>query len=573
MAVSSKATQLSELRTTSVPTGRGVIARALRRHRGRLAVGLALMCLWQACEAAVPILVGLVIDHAIATPSWGGIAVGLAAVVVLFTVLSLSYRFGARSANTALNRETHQLRVEVARHALNPRGVQTSLMPGEILAIATADADNTASLFRRIALAGSAAVGVLIGAVYLLITDWMVGLVVLVGLPVTLLIAQLVAPVVGRRMERQQQEIAAASGMATDLMTGLRVIKGIGGARIAGRRYHRASRRARDASVRTAGSMALIDGLQQTLVGLLVAAVVIAAGWRVIIGEVTVGELVAMVGLAVFLSEPIGTVVAITAMIAQSLASARRVADFTASPPLLPDGETGTNPDAPAVQLDGLRLDGLPPIDLCVRSGEFVAMAFAETQHAERLAAALAGEPTGHDGGIRIAGAERSELSLVAAQHALVVAPHEADLFTGTIASNVGTRSAPEIDLDAVLQAAAMTELIDLMPDGLDHQVAAGGANLSGGQRQRIALARALAADPPVLVLAEPTTAVDAVTEVAIAGGVKELRKASATIVVTASPAFLAVADRVVYAAADGIRAGRHDELLAVDGYRELVSR
>jgi putative ABC transport system ATP-binding protein len=301
---------------------------------------------------------------------------------------------------------------------------------------------------------------------------------------------------------------------------------------------------------------------------------VIAAGWRVIIGEVSVGELVAVVGLAVFLSEPIATVVAITATLAQSLASARRVAAFTAAPQLLPAGSSDVDAGAPLLQLAGFRAKGLPPIDLRVGRGEFVAIAVADAADADALVAAVAGESTDYRGELSVGGADRSQLSLAAAHRAMLVSPHDVDLFTGTIRSNICTRYADGVDLDAVLGASAVTELVDLWPEGLDHVVAAGGTNLSGGQRQRIALARALAAAPPLLVLVEPTTAVDAVTEAGIAAELKRLRSADSTVVVTASPAFLAIADRVLYVSAEaGTRIGHHDELMTIDSYRELVSR
>ena len=133
-----------------------------------------------------------------------------------------------------------------------------------------------------------------------------------------------------------------------------------------------------------------------------------------------------------------------------------------------------------------------------------------------------------------------------------------------------------------VLAASGADELLGLVDGGLDHAIEELGGNLSGGQRQRIALARALHADPEVLVLEEPTTAVDAVTEARIASSLADLRHGDTprtTVIVTASPAFLAVADRVVLARGDGTTAsGTHAELVGADGpvgeaYRAAVSR
>jgi len=121
--------------------------------------------------------------------------------------------------------------------------------------------------------------------------------------------------------------------------------------------------------------------------------------------------------------------------------------------------------------------------------------------------------------------------------------------------------------------------VIDAHPDGLDHAIAERGSALSGGQRQRLALARALLAEPRLLVLHDPTTAVDAVTEHAIARGIRDLRhrpgSTLGTLIVTTSPALLAVTDRVVVLR-DGeiVATGTHASLAAVDpGYRAAVLR
>jgi putative ABC transport system ATP-binding protein len=155
---------------------------------------------------------------------------------------------------------------------------------------------------------------------------------------------------------------------------------------------------------------------------------------------------------------------------------------------------------------------------------------------------------------------------------------HNGDLFSGTLESNLavaGTADAAAIR--AALEASCATDVVELHPDGLAHPVVERGASLSGGQRQRWTLARALAADPDVLVLHDPTTSVDAVTEQSIADGILALRGNGkrTTIVLTSSPALLAAADRVVLLRAGRVQAqGSHDELAdANEEYRDLVVR
>jgi len=156
----------------------------------------------------------------------------------------------------------------------------------------------------------------------------------------------------------------------------------------------------------------------------------------------------------------------------------------------------------------------------------------------------------------------------------LLAEPHHTDLFSGTIRSNVAGS-----DGAAALRASAADEVVSLHPDGLDHPIAERGASLSGGQRQRLALARALSADPPVLVLHDPTTAVDAVTEHTIAQGIRGLRHGPGsnrtTVILTSSPAVLAQTDRVLVID-DGkvVAEGTHGSLAGTDpAYRTAVLR
>jgi putative ABC transport system ATP-binding protein len=159
----------------------------------------------------------------------------------------------------------------------------------------------------------------------------------------------------------------------------------------------------------------------------------------------------------------------------------------------------------------------------------------------------------------------------------VLVAPHDPDLFTGTIRDNL-LRDVPD-QLPGALRASAADDVVAAHPDGLDHEVAERGAALSGGQRQRLALARALLARPGLLVLHDPTTAVDAVTEHAIAQGIRDLRHGPgsrlATLLVTTSPALLAITDRIVVLRDDVVVAtGTHASLAEGDSeYRAAVLR
>jgi len=151
-------------------------------------------------------------------------------------------------------------------------------------------------------------------------------------------------------------------------------------------------------------------------------------------------------------------------------------------------------------------------------------------------------------------------LALAELRRRVHVVEHGAALFGGTVSDNIGS---DKERIDDLLHAVAADELEASLPDGLDTVVTERGMSLSGGQRQRIALARALALDPAVLVLHEPTTAVDAVTEARIAARLRQRRAGATTVVITTSPATLASADRVYFVDRGRVaEAGRHADLL-----------
>ena len=192
----------------------------------------------------------------------------------------------------------------------------------------------------------------------------------------------------------------------------------------------------------------------------------------------------------------------------------------------------------------------------------------------------LTGEPEDDHthGEVLLDGAPITELSVEARRERLLVNPHRTDLLEGTLRSNLDPDGRhDDVELARFIRAAAAHDVVRLNESGLGQPVAARGGTYSGGQRQRIALARALAADPKVLVLDNPTTSVDAVTEQQIARGIGALRHGSdprTTWVVTTSPALLAQADRVVHVEGGRVAAtGTHHDLLSRPTYAELVLR
>src|SRR5690606_19181126 len=130
-----------------------LIARALRRHQRLLACGFPLILCWQLCETLVPVVIGFVIDHGIASGDGRRLVESLLVLVVLFLVLATAYRFGSRFVMRGIETEAHLLRMEITSHVLHPQGARTDQLPGEVQALATSDAALVPTVFRQLGFA------------------------------------------------------------------------------------------------------------------------------------------------------------------------------------------------------------------------------------------------------------------------------------------------------------------------------------------------------------------------------------------------------------------------------------
>ncbi|WP_308168614.1 ABC transporter ATP-binding protein [Nonomuraea sp. NEAU-A123] len=564
----------------------------MTRNRRRLGLGTGLISLHQVCESLVPIFIGVIVDRAIGPGDGGALVFWVAALAVLFVVLTTVYRFGARQLMLAIAVEAHTLRVEVAAKIMHPRGIRTDQRAGDLLTVSTTDTDNTSYLLDYVPRIAGAVTATVVSAVALLVIDVRLGLAVLVGTPVVLLALQAGTPLITKRVTEQQERAAEATSLATDLVSGLRPLRGIGAEEAAAQRYREVSRRSLRAVVRAARTQGVYAAASTVCGALLACGIAILAGWFALNGRISAGELITVIGLAQFLMEPIGLLAIVPSWVAEARASAERVAVVLAADPLVPEGIEELAAGAPGLEVRALRYGTLEGVDLDVRPGEFVGVAAHRAADGEALVKLLSGRvaPEEYDGQILVGGRQLARVRLAQVRRTMLVEPHHTDLFTGTIRDNVTagappkplTEDSPDRALLAgVLVASAADQVLSAHPDGLEHLVTERGASLSGGQRQRVALARALMARPPILVLHDPTTAVDAVTEHAIAQGVRALRhppdetEPFTTVVITSSPAMLAVTDRVVVI--DGGRVvaeGAHAELAATDrNYNRAVLR
>jgi len=564
-------------------TGVRVLRRTVSRNLKWLTSGTTLIALHQLCEVSVPVLIGIIVDRAVATGSVEAILRWIAVLAALFVVLTVVYRFGARLLMFAIARESHLLRVESSAKILDPLGIETDYKVGELLSISSDDADEVSYLLDYVPRIVGAVVGTVVCGAVLLSIHLPLGLMVLIGVPVVVFGLQLTAPMIARRVEDQQAEIGRATALATDLISGQRPLQGIGAQANAAARYRVASRRALTATLRAARIQSIHSGAAAAAGALAAMAVAVVAAYFAIRGSMTVGQLITVIGLAQFLIEPFSLLAVVPSWVAEARASANRVARVLSAPTRHSPVFAADPRDAAArLSVRNATHAGLKNLSFDVEPGEFVAVLTSDVRDAGALIDLLSGYQRAEDKGTVLVGGRRlDQIPLKERREHLLVEHHLSSLFSGTLETNLNvTGTDPRrgrVSVDDALQASCAVDVVDLHPDGLAHAVVERGASLSGGQRQRWTLARALLADPAVLVLHDPTTAIDTVTEQVIADGIRRLRTRAGrtTVVLTSSPALLAAADRVLLVIDGRLDSeGTHRDLVdAHSDYRDLVTR
>ncbi|AWL42050.1 MULTISPECIES: ABC transporter ATP-binding protein [unclassified Streptomyces] len=555
--------------------GSDILRTALRRNIGAMAGGTVLMGLYQAGETAFPIALGLIVEHTLRDRHLGSLGLSVAALAVIITTVSLSWRFGMRVLQKANTTEAHRWRVRVAACGLQPVARDLDLKSGEVLTIATEDADQTADIIEVVPLLVSSLVAVVVAAVALGLADLRLGLLVIVGTVAILSVLGVMSRRIGSSTREQQARVARAGAKVADLIIGLRPLHGFGGNHAAFRSYRRVSAEARNQAITVARVNGVYAGTALALNAVLAAAVTLTAGWLAFEGRITIGELVMAVGLAQFIMEPLKMFSEMPKYVMMARASAERMALVLSAPPVTTPGT-----ERPAaggdLEIDCVRYGALRELKFRVSAGEFVAVTAYQPRAAADLASVLAGNtpPHAYEGALRLGGRETADLSIEAVRAHMLVNPYDGEIFAGTLRSNIDPSGTSGSVAEAV-EASMLTDVVALHREGLDHAVRDRGANLSGGQRQRLSLARALAADTDVLVLHDPTTAVDAVTEQLIARNIAELRRGRTTVVLTSSPALLDAADRVLVLDDGAVTAeDSHRNLLATDeAYCRAVAR
>lgn len=537
-----------------------------------VAAGSALLIVYGAAGMLLPVVVGGLVDAVLAPLSAGtGLSELLGTLVLwagllagLYILINLTYRFGGRLGWYGVQRSQYELSQAVLGRVLDPRGTAgPPQAPGRLLAVATADVHRACLVLYVTVYPPGQAIALLVAAGVLFTVHAALGIGVVIALPLTLVLMHLVARPLRRRSAAEQAGLADATAAAADLVAGYRVLRGLHAHGHAAQRYRGVSRQALRATMSARSARAGFEGASTAVAQLFAAALATCAAMLAFTERISAGELVTAAGIAVVLIVPLHALTGtLGSFWAVSQASAGRVLEMLSAEPS-PAGLGQQVPGSQPITLECDRLDlnsqerpGDDSLQLTIRvdPGEFIVIDMPQ-QAQTILADVLAARRLPRSGAALLAGAPVHQSNPAALRERLLVMPHAPGIFAGTVLENVcatGDTAVPDSVGEQALKVVSLSGIE--LAGGCFTQLNDGGPELSGGQRERVALARAVAADPEVLVLVEPCTSVDAVTEQRIASGLHGHRRGRTTLVLTSSPVFLSVADRVVSISAEPVR-------------------
>ncbi|WEO98914.1 ABC transporter ATP-binding protein [Streptomyces sp. FXJ1.172] len=513
--------------------------------------------------SALPFCVGLAVQ-AVVDRSGTRLALTGGLMLLCGTGIAVGDTFLHRTAVTNWITAAARVQQLLARKASQLGSALTRrVAAGEVVAVSTGDVEKIGWFVEAVSRFTAAALTVVVVGAGLLLYQPALGVVVAVGLPVVALAVLPLLPRATRRADVQREKAGRATELASDTVAGLRVLRGIGGEELFLDRYRRASQEVRHAAVRSARMWSLISAIQVLLPGLLLIVVVWHGVHLARQGRITVGELVTVYSAVMILNYPLRHFEEIAMAYSFSRPSAKRAARV-----LSLERATDTDGSRAAEVPTGDLYD--PDTGLLAPAGRLTAVVCGDPDAAGRLAERLGGHPAEPGSSVLLDGVALDELPLDSARTAVLVQDKDPVLLSGTLRELLDVPASGAVPAKDALAAAQCEDVLDALVQGslgaadpMDARITERGRSLSGGQRQRLALARSLVTDPEVLVLDEPTSAVDSHTEARIADGLRRLRSGRTTVVFTSSPLLLDRADRVALV--------HEGEVVAIGVHRELV--
>ncbi|MFL4905502.1 thiol reductant ABC exporter subunit CydD [Streptomyces sp. MMS24-I2-30] len=475
----------------------------------------------------------------------------LAAVAVGRAVVSWLTELAAHRASASVKSELRRRLLDRAA-ALGP-GWLSGQRTGSLVTLATRGVDALDDYFSRYLPQLGLAVVVPVAVLARIVTeDWVSAAIIVGTLPLIPVFMVLIGWATQSRTDRQWRLLSRLSGHFLDVVAGLPTLKVFGRAKAQAESIRRITGEYRQATMRTLRIAFISSFALELLATLSVALVAVTIGMRLVQGDMDlyIGLVILVLAPEAYL--PLRQVGAQFHAAAEGLAAAEEIFAVLETP--LPEAGKDAVPSGAltfeevTVRYPGRSTDAVTDVSFTVEPGETVALVGPSGAGKSTLLNVVLGFARPVGGRVRIGGTDLADIDPEQWRARIAWVPQRPHLYAGTIAENVRL-ACPDADDEAVRRAlrdAGALEFVDALPDGAATALGEDGAGLSAGQRQRLALARAFLADRPLLLLDEPTAALDGATEAEVVAAVRRLAVGRTVLLVVHRPALLGVADRVV---------------------------
>ena len=559
----------------------------LRPYRAGVAWSFALAFGALAMTVLIPYLTGRAIDgirshHRHALTMW---AIAIAAAGLARLGLSVSRRLVAGRVSLGVELDLrNQLYEQLQRLELSFFDRQQT---GQLMSRATVDLQSVRFfLGYGLIFIGQSALTILLAAVAMFALQPPLAALALAPVPFVILIARNYGKHSRPAMQEAQQRIAELTAEAEENVSGVRVVKAFAQEPRQLARFDHSVTRVFDQQVYATRIQAKYGPMISFLPNLGLALILFVGGRQVIHGSLTLGQFTAFYAYLLMLISPMRTLGYMLSAAQRATASGARIFQILDRAPhmTVPEGAPPLPPGHGRVSLAGVGLTfegatrpALTGIDLEVEPGQTVALVGSMGAGKTALVSLLPRLYDATEGSVTIDGAEVRSVALASLRQAIAVVTDDPFLFSATVHENIAYArpDATREDVERAARAAQADSFIRSLPEGYDTLVGERGLTVSGGQRQRIAIARAIVADPRILVLDDATSSVDASTEQEIKLALREVLAGRTTFVIAHRLSTIALADRIVVLEDGGIAAqGDHEELLErSELYREIVEK